>query len=58
MDHKSVVYVGVDAAKTKHAVAIAQDRRGAQVRYLGEIETSPAALERQLERKYSSTKSA
>ena len=46
MDHNSVVYVGVDAAKAKHAIAIAQGSRGAQVRYLGEIDTSPAAIER------------
>ena len=55
MDHNSVVYVGVDAAKAKHAIAIAQGSRGAQVRYLGEIDTSPAAIERlvrKLERKY------
>ena len=55
MDHNSVVYVGVDAAKAKHAIAIAQGSRGAQVRYLGEIDTSPAAIERlvrKLEHKY------
>ncbi len=27
MDHNSVVYVGVDAAKTKHAIAIAEGSR-------------------------------
>ena len=40
MDHSSVVYVGVDAAKAKHAIAIAQGSRGAQVRYLGEQSVS------------------
>lgn len=55
MDHNSVAYVGVDAAKAKHAIAIAEGGRGAEVRYLGEIDTSPAAIERlvrKLERRY------
>src|SRR5215207_8100065 len=55
MDHNSVVYVGVDAAKAKHAVALAEGSRNGEVRYLGEIDTSPAAIERlvhKLERKY------
>ena len=43
MDHTSVVYVGVDAAKAKHAVALAEGSRNGEVRYLGEIETSPAS---------------
>jgi transposase len=55
MDKHSVVYVGVDAAKAKHAVALAERGRNGEVRYLGEIDTSPAAIERlvrKLERKY------
>ncbi len=46
MDKHSVVYVGVDAAKAKHAVALAEGGRNGEVRYLGEIDTSPAAIER------------
>ena len=55
MREDNVVYVGVDAAKAKHAIAIAEGGRGGEVRYLGEIEATPAAVERfvrKLERKY------
>ena len=55
MDHHSVAYVGFDTSKTKHAVAVAEGGREGEVRYLGEIEASPAAVERllrKLERKY------
>ncbi len=55
MDKHSVVYVGVDAAKAKHAVALAEGGRNGEVRSLGEIDTSPAAIERlvrKLGRKY------
>ena len=46
MNEDSVVYVGVDVAKAKHAVAIAESGRSGEVRYVGEIETTPAAVER------------
>jgi transposase len=55
MDHHSVAYVGFDPSKAKHAVAIAEGGREGEVRYLGEIETAPAAVERllrKLARKY------
>ena len=46
MNEESVVYVGVDAAKAQHTVAIAESGRSSEVRYVGEIETTPAAVER------------
>jgi len=46
MNEDSVVYVGVDVAKAKHAVAVAESGRSGEVRYVGEIETTPAAVER------------
>jgi transposase len=55
MDDNSVVYVGVDAAKAKLAVALAEGGRNGDVHYLGEIDNTPAAIERlvrKLERKY------
>ena len=55
MDHHSVAYVGFDTSKTKHAVAVAEGGREGEVRYLGEIEAAPAAVERllrKLERQY------
>jgi len=55
MGEGTIVYVGVDAAKDKHAVAVAESGRNGEVRYLGEIETTPASVERlvrKLEKKY------
>lgn len=48
MKKYSEVFVGVDAAKRKHAVAIADSGRDGEVRYLGEIESSPARVEKVL----------
>ncbi|MET0532184.1 MAG: hypothetical protein ABW003_28330 [Microvirga sp.] len=48
MDHHSVAYVGFDTSKTKHAVAVAESGREGEVGCLGEIETSPAAVEQLL----------
>ena len=42
----STVFVGIDAAKAKHAVAVAEPGRRGEVRYLGEIEASPEAVRR------------
>ena len=41
-----VFYVGVDVSKAKHAVAIAEGGSNGEVRYFGEIEARPAAVER------------
>jgi len=38
--------VAFDVAKTKHAVAIADGGRGGEVRFVGEIASSPAAVAR------------
>jgi len=46
MEEDSILYIGVDASKMKHAIAIAEHGRDAEVRYLGEIETCPSAVER------------
>ncbi len=37
------VFVGIDAAKLKNAVAVAEAGRSGEVRYLGEIENTPEA---------------
>jgi len=39
-------FVAFDVAKAKHSVAIAASGRGGEVRFLGEIENTPAAVER------------
>jgi transposase len=50
------VFVGIDAAKLKNAVAIAEAGRSGEVRYLGEIENTPDATRKlvaKLSAKYS-----
>ena len=46
MGEHSEVYVAFDTAKLKHAVAIAEGGRAGELRFLGEIENRPAAIER------------
>ena len=44
MVEASTVFVGIDAAKLKHAVAVAEPGRSGKVRYMGEVEASPEAM--------------
>src|SRR6516162_9471760 len=46
MGKYSEVFVGIDTAKSKHAVAIADTGRDGETRYLGEIDSAPATVER------------
>jgi len=46
MGEYSEAFVAFDVAKTKHAVAVADGGRGGEVRFLGEVPSSPAAIER------------
>jgi len=46
MGEYSGAFVGFDTSKTKHAVAIAEGGRGGEVRFLGEIASSPVRVER------------
>jgi hypothetical protein len=46
MEKYSEVFLGFDAAKEKHAVAIAEGGRDGEVHYYGEIDSSPAAVTR------------
>jgi transposase len=46
MGKYSEVFVGIDTAKKKHAVAIADVGRDGETRYLGEIDSAPATIER------------
>jgi transposase len=45
MGEYSEAFVAFDVAKTKHAIAIAEGGRGGAVRFLGEVPSSPAAVE-------------
>jgi transposase len=46
MGEYSEAFVAFDTSKTKHAVAIADGGRGGEVRFLGDISSSPATVER------------
>ena len=46
MGEYSEAFVAFDVSKMKHAVAIADGGRGGEVRFLGDISSSPAAVER------------
>jgi len=42
----SEAYVGFDTSKTKHAVAIADGGRDGEVRFVGDVASSPVRVER------------
>ena len=48
MGEYSEVFVAFDVSKTKHAVALADGGRGGEVRFVGEIVSSPGAVERMI----------
>ncbi len=48
MKKYSGIFVGFDTAKRKHAVAIAEGGRNGEIRYLGEIDSSPVTVEKAL----------
>lgn len=50
MDQDSEVFIGLDVAKARHAVAVAEAGRQGEVRYFGEIDADPAAVRRLVER--------
>ena len=48
MEQYTEAFVGIDTAKNNHALAIADLGREGEVRYLGEIDSAPAAVERMI----------
>ncbi len=46
MDERKEAFIAFDTAKAKHAVALAESGRDGEVRHLGGIENTEAALER------------
>ncbi len=50
MGHSTEVFVGIDVAKERNAVAVADGERGGEVRYLGEIDASPESMRRLVKR--------
>jgi transposase len=45
---KTEAYVGIDAAKLRNAVAIAEEGRDGEVRYFGEVDASTESMRRML----------
>ena len=43
LDHHSGAFVGIDTSKLRNAIAVAEEGRGGDVRFLGEIDTTEAA---------------
>ena len=43
MDQHSRAFIGIDTSKLRNAVAVAEEGRDGEVRYLGEIDTTEAA---------------
>jgi hypothetical protein len=50
MEEYTGAFVAFDVAKTKHAVAIAEPGRTGEVRFLGEVENTPARIERTIKK--------
>jgi transposase len=50
MGEDTEVFVGLDVAKIRHAVAIAEDGRQGEIRFLGEIDADPTSVRRLVSR--------
>src|SRR4051794_32196778 len=44
MEQCSEVFVGIDVAKMRNAIAVADGERGGEVRYLGEVDAAPESM--------------
>lgn len=49
MGESSEVFVGIDVAKRRNAIAIAETGRDGEVRYLGEVDASPDSMPEELD---------
>ena len=50
MGHSTEVFVGIDTAKMRNAIAVADGERGGEVRFLGEVDASADAMRRVVQR--------
>ena len=50
MEQSGEVFVGIDVAKARNAIAVAVGERGGEVRYLGEVDASEASMCRVIRR--------
>src|SRR3954447_24749841 len=48
--YSTEVFVGIDVAKARNAVAIADGERGGEIRYLGEVDASEESMRRLVKR--------
>jgi transposase len=46
----SEVFVAFDVARAKHAAALAEGGRAGEIRFLGEVEKTPATIERMIKK--------
>lgn len=46
MEHFTEVFVGIDVAKARNAIAVADGERGGEVRYLGEFDADEVTMRR------------
>lgn len=46
MGHPTEVFIGIDVAKARNAIAVADGERGGEVRFVGEVDASPDAMKR------------
>ena len=54
MGYITDIFVGIDVAKVRNAIAIADGERGGEVRFLGEVDASEEGMRRVLISKTSS----
>jgi len=50
LGQSTAVFVGIDVSKSKNAIAVAEDGRGGDVRFWGEVDASPTSMRRLVQR--------
>lgn len=50
MGDPTEVFIGIDVAKARNAIAAPDGGRGGEVRFVGEVDASPDAMKRVLQR--------
>ncbi|MBV9511520.1 MAG: IS110 family transposase [Caulobacteraceae bacterium] len=50
MGHCSEIFVGIDVAKARNAIAVADGERGGEVRFIGEVDASEESMRRVVKR--------
>jgi hypothetical protein len=48
--HSTRAFVGIDVAKVRNAIAVADGERGGEVRYIGEVDASDDSMRRAVSR--------